>query len=99
MICKNNLDQPQVSKANLPMITLPDNDDFQSGYEVESKQKCKKVIRRYDLDPEQLKMGVMEKYLGDDGDDEGTEEGWFLRQCCAKTANFPRDVFQEPKQF
>ena len=80
MICRDDLDQPQLQSEEVPSIITPTEDVYQVG-----KQKCMKTIRKrygkdYTGDEIRNELGI------NDDNDEGTEYAWYLRQCCPKTA-------------
>ena len=82
MICDKTLDKRERNEPD--PIMYPKKD------ENPNTKKCNDVIKKGEWDDEQanLQKGVIEKSLGDDLNDMGNEDAWYLRRCCAKTAKF-----------
>ena len=81
MICSQTLDQPEMDSPK-PLINASDD-------VLTDRKKCKKVLDNAGWpDYKQVKKGDLDASLGNDQDDMGNEDVWFLRRCCAKTAKF-----------
>lgn len=87
MICKKDLDKPQILVKDLPEMEKPTED-------LGSKIKCAKIARKVDPDlgmqieeGKSVPRNAFARYLKNN-----REEAWWLRRCCAKIANWDNSI-------
>jgi len=88
MICREDLDTPEVSENDVPAVDPTPTHD-----KCTSEEWCNKTIndkKEVWGKVDQLKMGSVEQLLNPSGDanDHGSEHAWWLKKCCAKSAKF-----------
>jgi len=92
MICHEDLDAAEVSESDVPAEASTPTQDV-----CTSEEQCQKTINNKKEvwgKVNKLEIGSVAQQLNPSGDtdDHGSEDAWWLKKCCAKSAKFPEAV-------